>query len=165
MHLCFGDELTSSFGAPYNYKVWARKAEKMNSAWVGERVATIDADDVARRFRAGRQRTGWGPNAIFRYPRDGTGAIWRAVADALPRSRLRLNHTVSVVDAGRRQLMLGGERAGQRIKYDVLLSTLPMDRFAKMLKDRIVRLRGCFFSSCFFFVFLLFVFFPLLSAL
>jgi len=56
MDYCFGSALTEAFGRPYNFKVWATRAENMNSRWVGERVATIDVDDVVRRFNANQVR-------------------------------------------------------------------------------------------------------------
>lgn len=131
MHYCFGDALTAAFGRPYNYKVWAYPAERMNSLWVGERVATIDVDDVVRRFEKNEQRTSWGPNALFRYPLNGTGAIWRAVFDGLPRARFRLNTTVTAVRLGAHQLTLGD---GSLLHYDKLISTMPMDRLATLAR-------------------------------
>jgi nucleoside-diphosphate-sugar epimerase/protoporphyrinogen oxidase len=134
MHLCFGDELTASFGRPYNYKVWAYPAERMNSLWVGERVATIDVDDVVRRFEKGEQRTGWGPNALFRYPVHGTGAIWRAVADGLPSERMHTNTTVTSVSLAQRRLTLSD---GTMMHYDQLITAMPMDRLATLVNHEI----------------------------
>jgi nucleoside-diphosphate-sugar epimerase/protoporphyrinogen oxidase len=131
MHFCFGDALTAAFGRPYNYKVWAYPAERMNSLWVGERVATIDVDDVVRRFEKNEQRTGWGPNAIFRYPVNGTGAIWDAVFQSLPRERFRLNTSVVGVNLRRHQLTLSD---GTLLHYDKLISTMPMDRLAGLAR-------------------------------
>lgn len=131
MHYCFGDELTASFGRPYNYKVWAYPAEELNSQWVGERVAVIDADDVEQRYRAGVERTNWGPNAVFRYPINGTGSVWSAVHKSLRADRLRLNAHVRHIDVEKREVLLAN--GGLSLHYDKLLSTMPIDKLASMV--------------------------------
>lgn len=60
----------------------------MQCGWLGERVATVDLPRAIANVVHGREDAGWGPNAVFRFPkRGGTGAVWRAVAALLPDER------------------------------------------------------------------------------
>ena len=39
-----------------------------------------------------KTESGWGPNAVFRFPQEGgTGAIWTKVADLLPKDKQKYN--------------------------------------------------------------------------
>jgi protoporphyrinogen oxidase len=73
----------------------------------------------------------WGPNALFRYPINGTGAIWQAVANALPAHRFRLARKVEAIDAAQQRLTLSG--GGDSLHYDRLISTMPMDRLLTLV--------------------------------
>jgi hypothetical protein len=60
----------------------------MACGWLGERVATVDVARAIDNVVHGREDAGWGPNAVFRFPKlGGTGAIWRAVAALLPEDK------------------------------------------------------------------------------
>lgn len=66
-----------------------------------------------------------GPNAVFRFPqRGGTGAIWKGVGALLPADKQRYRAEVTGLDAAGRTVTL---RDGTRIKFNKLLSTLPLD--------------------------------------
>lgn len=80
-----------------------------------------------RRYRNGEERTNWGPNALFRYPINGTGSIWQAVFDSLPRERVHRQVEVLAIDAASKQLTLS---TGYAMRYDAVISTMPMDRLA-----------------------------------
>ena len=121
----FGDALGRLFFRPYNEKVWGCPPEAMDVGWMGERVAVPDLERVRRNVAAGRDDVSWGPNNTFRFPlRGGTGAIWRGVAALLPRSRLRFGADVARIVLPERTLVL---RDGERLRYDALVSTMPLD--------------------------------------
>ena len=93
--------------------------------WIGERVAVPDLERVRRNVREQRDDVSWGPNHLFRYPRQGgTGAIWSGVAALLKPERLTLKARVASVDVGARQVRLEDGRA---LAYDHLITTLPLD--------------------------------------
>ena len=83
----FGRGLAEQFLFPYNRKVWACEPEEMGVQWVTERVAPVDSAAVVQGTPRRHDRTSWGPNATFRFPRrGGTGAIWNALFGRLPAS-------------------------------------------------------------------------------
>ena len=87
-----GKGIYDLFMKPYNFKVWAYPPKEMQCTWLGERVAKVvssgksyDDNDTCYKVISNvlrkKAEVGWGPNAVFYFPRkNGTGSIWRAVA-------------------------------------------------------------------------------------
>ena len=48
----FGEGIADVFMRPYNFKVWAYPPHELAANWVGERVATINENDVLRNIKA-----------------------------------------------------------------------------------------------------------------
>jgi protoporphyrinogen oxidase len=72
-----------------------------------------------------KEESGWGPNAVFRFPQEGgTGAIWKKVAALLPAKQQRYNSTITTIDAEAKVVVLAD---GNKIKYQRLLTTIPLD--------------------------------------
>lgn len=130
MDRSFGEGIAELFLRPYNFKVWGFPPEEMDCQWMGDRVAAPDMARVMRALETGEDNRGWGPNAVFRFPkRGGTGAVWRAVADELPRSRMAYGDAAVSVDAANRGVR---SRNGEELRYDNLISTVPLDGLVRM---------------------------------
>jgi protoporphyrinogen oxidase len=122
----FGQGLADVFMIPYNFKVWAFPAEMMDYNWIGERVAVTDLERLVDNVLHQKDDLSWGPNNTFQFPKTGgTGAIWEAVADKLGRAKISLNATVSGIDVSAKKVHFSD---GASADYDVLISTLPLDR-------------------------------------
>lgn len=127
---CFGTGLAKVFMEPYNFKVWAHPPSQMNSSWVGERVAIVDLARVLANLVLKKDDVSWGPNNTFMFPkRGGTGAIWQACADQLPKENLILNSRVVDIDLQRRRVRT---RSGQTFEYESLISTIPLTELIKL---------------------------------
>ncbi len=130
----FGRGLTDVFLLPYNRKVWAYDPATLGVGWVGDRVAPPDVPRIIRNVELGRDDSSWGPNARFRFPlRGGTGAIWRALCARLPSERVRLGVRAVEVVARDRSVRLSD---GGELRYDRLVSTMPLARLLVGLVDR-----------------------------
>ena len=130
----FGSGICDSFLLPYNKKVWAYDPAKLNVEWMGERVATVDLGRIRENIAKQRDDVSWGPNSTFRFPlHGGTGAIWRAIAGTLPSNHLQFGRAVARIDPSRQHVELA---SGERVEYDVLVSTMPLDVLLSMLVDR-----------------------------
>ena len=130
----FGHGLCDVFMLPYNRKVWAYDPSALDVGWMGERVATVDLARVRRNIAAQRDDVGWGPNSTFRFPmHGGTGAIWRAICDRLPRERVHFGRTATTIDLPRRTV---GFSDGAVESYDYLISSMPLDLLLRRVKDR-----------------------------
>lgn len=96
----------------------------MNASWVGERVAAPDVKLLLRNVILNKVAGNWGPNATFRFPaHGGTGGIWIAVAETLPKEKTRFGEQGSVVkiDADAKKVLLND---GQSIVEVLMLSSV-----------------------------------------
>jgi len=126
----FGAGIAEVFMVPYNFKVWAYPPEEMDYNWIGERVAVTDLVRVLDNVLHDKDDLSWGPNNTFRFPENGgTGMIWEKVADLVGRDSITLEKKVTAVDPGARAVHFDD---GSRDTYDVLVSTLPIDRLVDL---------------------------------
>jgi protoporphyrinogen oxidase len=120
----FGAGIAKYFMMPYNFKVWAHPPSMMNKEWIGQRVSVVDIERVLGNVILDREDVSWGPNATFKYPRyGGTGGLFDRMRPYVE-DNLRLNSPLAGVDSEAKQIVLAD---GSRERYDVLLSTIPMD--------------------------------------
>jgi protoporphyrinogen oxidase len=121
----------------------------MQCQWLGERVAAPDLKTVTRNVILQKTAGNWGPNATFRFPaRDGTGGIWIAVANTLPKNKTRFGKkgTVKNVDADSKTVTLAD---GTTITYQRLITTMAVDSLVERMGDQeLIKLsKGLFYSS------------------
>ncbi|KAJ5155860.1 hypothetical protein N7492_008663 [Penicillium capsulatum] len=144
-----GTGIADLFMRPYNYKVWAVPTTKMQCAWLGERVAAPNLKAVTTNVILNKTAGNWGPNATFRFPaRDGTGGIWIAVANTIPKENTRFGEKgkVSKVNANNKTVTLAD---GTTIGYSKLVSTMAVDFLAEAMDDKelIPLTKQLFYSS------------------
>jgi protoporphyrinogen oxidase len=127
----FGEGIRDIFMAPYNFKVWAFPLERLWAGWVGERVAVVDLARSLDNVFLERDDLSWGPNNTFRFPKfGGTGAVWRALAKHLGDGCFQFNTRVRSIDWQGRVVTTDG---GEKLAYDHILSTMPLDTLARTL--------------------------------
>ncbi|KAH7155068.1 hypothetical protein B0J13DRAFT_468923 [Dactylonectria estremocensis] len=144
-----GEGVANIFMRPYNYKVWAVPTTKMQAEWLGERVAAPDVKNVTKNVILNKVAGGWGPNSTFKFPaRDGTGGIWIAVADTIPKEKKRFGKSgeVTKVDAEKKIVSFAD---GTTVGYNKLVNTMAVDHLAeKMGNEELVTLtKGLFYST------------------
>src|SRR3954452_22682255 len=121
----FGDGIAKHFMLPYNFKVWAHPAEMMNKEWIGERVAVLDVDRAIKNVVLGGDDFGWGPNNQFKFPLyGGTGEFYRRFDKPLA-GHYNRNKTVDFINLKKKEVRFAD---GENVKYDVLVSTTPLDK-------------------------------------
>ncbi|MCU1457662.1 MAG: UDP-galactopyranose mutase [Actinomycetia bacterium] len=134
-----GEGIARHFMLPYNFKVWATPAELMNYIWIGERVSVVDADAVLRNVILGEDQVSWGPNNTFRYPmRGGTGFLYEGLRRFVE-DHLELETPVASVDPDAKQVRTTDGRVWD---YDVLLSTMPLNRLVEHMEHVPDRVRA-----------------------
>lgn len=107
----------------------------MQCAWLGERVAAPNLKAVTSNVILNKTAGNWGPNATFRFPaRGGTGGIWIAVANTIPKENTRLGEkgTVTKVNANNKTVQLAD---GTTVGYQRLISTMAVDYLAETIGD------------------------------
>lgn len=108
----------------------------MQCQWLGERVAAPNVKTVTTNVILQKTAGNWGPNATFRFPaRGGTGGIWIAVANTLPKEKTRFGEKgrVTKVNPKTKVVTLAD---GTTIGYDKLISTMAIDYLAEAIGDK-----------------------------
>jgi protoporphyrinogen oxidase len=104
----------------------------MNYVWIGERVSVVDVGAILRNVILGEDQRSWGPNNTFRYPlRGGTGFLYEGMRKFVEH-KLHLETPVASVDVEAKEVHTSD---GRRWPYDVLLSTMPLNRLLKAMGD------------------------------
>ncbi len=140
----FGAGVARHFMLPYNRKLWARDLRRMDTDWVGERVAAPAAvaartgsPGAAAAERTLRTRLPLSEETRVAYPAEGgyveiVRALARRVAD------VRLETAVTRVDLARRELATS---RGDTMPFDRLVSTIPPAELLALVVDAPARLR------------------------
>jgi protoporphyrinogen oxidase len=121
----------------------------MQCEWLGERVAAPDLKTVTKNVILQKTAGNWGPNATFRFPaHGGTGGIWIAVANTIPKEKTRFGAqgTVKSVDPEAKRVTL---EDGKTIGYEKLISTMAVDSLVEKMGDKelIDLSKGLYYSS------------------
>jgi protoporphyrinogen oxidase len=126
-----GAGIAKYFMMPYNFKVWAHPPSMMNKEWIGERVSTPPIARVLGNVILDKDDAGWGPNNTFKYPLyGGTGGLFERIVPYI-REHLHLSAPTVAVDPAAKEITLAD---GTREPYDLLLSTVPMDKLVAMTR-------------------------------
>src|SRR3954466_12616872 len=113
---------------PYNFKVWAHPPELMNKQWIGERVAVIDFERALKNLVMGTDDFAWGPNNQFKFPlKGGTGEFYKRFGPVLE-GLYSLCAEAMQIDLHRKEILF---KDGDIVKYDKLISAMPLDKLCK----------------------------------
>jgi protoporphyrinogen oxidase len=124
----FGEGITRRFMVPYNSRLWGVPPSDITSAWCQRFVPLPKLEDVLA-GAVGVVKNELGYNQTFLYPRLGIGELPKAMHR---RARgIELGRAPKRVDLATRTLELDGERVG----FDVLLSSLPLPVLIDLLSD------------------------------
>jgi protoporphyrinogen oxidase len=135
----FGSGIAEEFMNPYNFKVWAYPLQELAYQWIGERVSVVDLHRVLENVILEKDDVSWGPNNKFRFPKHGgTGAIWKAVGNMVGLDKIQLNAEVRSIEGKKNTVHLSD---GRTIRYQKLLSTIPLDISTSLVAETPAALR------------------------
>lgn len=127
----FGRGLANNFMVPYNKKVWAFPLSKLSKDWIAERVSKVNVKKLIENIFYNRVDDQWGPNDKFVYPlKGGTGGLFSKFTPFIS-DKLFLNRRLTGVDIEKKKLEFN---YSIKVDYDVLISTIPLDKFIKSAK-------------------------------
>ena len=125
----FGTGIAKHFLVPYNTKLWRTDLDEIECGWVSWSIPRPTLKEVLDGAFGATVR-GMGYNPSFLYPRRGGIS---ALPEALARrgAEVRLSETVAAVDARARAVHLA---SGRTVRYETLVSTLPLDRLLRITR-------------------------------
>ncbi len=141
LHAHFGPYVTALLMAPLNRKQWAHAPEALTNVWARHRsgsstrnVADMNLKKTVRNFLLGRDDPGWQPDTRVSYPeRGGSGAIWAAVAEAVPAEKMLLGVRVESVSLAAKTARLSN---GETVRWKQMVSTMPLDILLGSIEGR-----------------------------
>lgn len=123
-----GHGIARHFMLPYNQKLWSYPLGDMGFGWVGERVALPPIAAIKRSIKTGKDQTGWGGNADFRFPlRGGTGGLMDGFAKPF-REKIAFLHMAEKIDPKTKRITF---QNGKSVNYKRLITTMPLDHLIK----------------------------------
>ena len=137
----FGTYITGLLMGPLNRKQWAHAPEQLTDVWARHRsgsttrnVADMDLLRTLRNFLLGTDDPGWTPETKVTYPAEGgSGAIWSAVAKAIPAEKLMLETRVVRVSLTEKTALLSN---GDTVRWEQMVSTMPLDALLSAIPER-----------------------------
>jgi len=127
----WGAGVAKHFAVPYNTKLWTVPPREMETSWLGGRVPLPNLEEMIEGALQPVARP-VGPNARFGYPlRGGFQALMDGFLPHLQGSLL-LGKAVTAISVLRRQATLSD---GRRLRWQQLVSTLPLPDFVRLLGD------------------------------
>lgn len=129
----FGKGIAGCFMFPYNLKVWQTPLEDMSKNWIAERVSVIDLKRILRNVILDEEDVDWGPNSKFKFPLyGGTGGFFGQFERYI-KNNLSLEKEVIQIDIESKKL---GLKNKEKVNYDLLINTMPIDQLINSLKNK-----------------------------
>ena len=131
VYYMFGKGIAEHFMLPYSQKFWGLSPDKLTTDWVNVRHPKPSLEEVINGALHDQDK-GFGINATFRYPKEGGfGFIAKALAKNCL-DRINLGKKATFIDPNNKEVTFNEDL---RIRYEKLLSTIPLPEILKLLPD------------------------------
>jgi UDP-galactopyranose mutase len=128
----YGRGIARHFMLPYNRKAWLDRVREMDFGWAENTLAPVSLSRTLKDLVYKTDNVEWGPHRRFRYPgKAGMGGLFAAAAGRFPKRVFYRKQAVRVDPMERRVFF----KDGGDVRYDYLVSTLPLTRLAALLND------------------------------
>lgn len=123
----FGKSIVEMFLRPYNEKLYAVDLTKLDTNAMGRFFPYADAEDIIKNFK---QSDNTSYNDSFLYLKKGTQYFIDKLYDGLDKSKIKLNTSVTKINEAEKYVTTDN---GDKIFYDNLVNTTPLNRFFELL--------------------------------
>jgi protoporphyrinogen oxidase len=131
----YGEGISRHFMVPYNCKLWGVPPTEITAAWCDRFVPKPNLAEVVG-GAVGANEAEVGYNVRFLYPADGgIEELPRAIARTLPEESVHTARAPSAIDWRRRVLRFGGGGEGEALRYDRLVSSIPLPALVDLCED------------------------------
>ena len=122
----YGENFSENYPMKYTRKYWRTKPELMSTDWIGQRMFMPSKLEIIEGTKRPQQLHYIN---IFRYPKD--GGYTKYFSKSISNSNFKLNSLITGINLSKKTIQIGVEKAD----YDVLVNTIPMTSFIKLLSD------------------------------
>lgn len=129
INITFGKGIARHFMVPYNEKFWTIALDEMTSLWTDNFIPQPKPSEVIEGFFTENKHR-FGYNSTFWYPRQaGIGQLPQAFEQQL--CNVSKSCRISAIDLQKKELSVAGKG---KIKFDTLISTMPLPELAKIIR-------------------------------
>lgn len=125
----FGKAIVEKFLRPYNEKLYACDLSILDKEAMGRFFPYADIKQIINNMKDSKDKS---YNNTFLYPVFGASYFIEKIYDKLDKSRVMLNTEIISIDSESKIALLS---TGDKIKYDYLINTSPLNRFLEMLNN------------------------------
>lgn len=126
----FGKGIVDKFLKPYNEKLYACDLKSLDKDAMGRFFPFANLEEIIHNMRK-QQNTSY--NDMFLYPRKGAGSFINYLYQKLNREKIKLDTEVIVVDTSQKEVTTSKQ---EKIKYEYLINTIPLNRFLTLLHGK-----------------------------
>lgn len=126
----FGNGFAKHFFIPYQKKIFSYDPHKITASWTSRFVPETSLEDIIRGIQGIIKETGY--NAQFLYPKNGGILSWVKTFSQNLKNNIQINTTIEVIDIKNKLIIFSN---GQIQKYDILISTIPLNTLLSLLKE------------------------------
>lgn len=130
----FGKSIVEMFLKPYNEKLYAIDLTKLDTDAMGRFFPYADAEDIIRNFKHS-DNTSY--NDSFLYLKKGTQYFIDKLYDGIDKSKVKLNTSVTEINEKDKYVITN---LGDKIFYNNLINTTPLNRFFELIGGDTARL-------------------------
>ncbi len=127
----FGSGITKHFFKPYQEKIFAHDVTKITASWTGRFVPETSLATILRGAFNEPKDQSIGYNAQFFYPKQGGINFWITKLAQHIKTNIQTDAKVTEIDLKHKMVFFEN---GQTEQYEILINTMPLDRFLKFLK-------------------------------
>jgi len=125
----FGKSIVEKFLKPYNEKLYAVDLTNLDVDAMGRFFPYADKEAIIKNMR---NSTNNSYNNNFLYPKNGAGSFIEVLKNNLEEDKILLNTYVESIDEGNKFVVLS---SGEKVEYDNLINTIPLNNFLELTKD------------------------------
>lgn len=126
----FGTGIVEKFLRPYNEKLYAVDLKKLDKDAMGRFFPYADFDAVIRNIK---EKSGKSYNDRFLYLRHGAQYFIDKLFDQIDKDSVKFNTAVTEINAKEKYVITS---RGEKIYYQNLINTIPLNVFLRQLKDK-----------------------------
>lgn len=134
----FGRGIAEHFMLPYNKKLWINDLREISCSWVDEFIPVPQSKEITEAKKRGHKKE-YGYNINFQYPESGGIQVLPDVFEKKIK-KVRLDMEANKIDLDNKVL---GFSNYEEIKYDILISTIPLKKLIRIAINPPKRIKNC----------------------
>lgn len=125
----FGKSIVEKFLKPYNEKLYAIDLSKLDVDAMGRFFPYADKEAIIKNMKESNNSS---YNNNFLYPKKGAGSFIKVLENNLDKNKILLNTSVKEINEDKKYIITSNN---QKIEYEFLINTIPLNQFLKITKD------------------------------